>query len=392
MSEWREITLGDYIKTNNESISVNYPYKRILYLDTGSITSGRIQKLQEMDLSNAPSRAKRLVRENDIVYSAVRPNQRHFGFMKNPQSNLVVSTGFIVISCDSSQLFPRYLFYYLTSDRSVEYLHSIAEGSTSAYPSLKPTDVETLRITLPPLEEQRAIAEILSALDDKIDLLHRQNQTMEALASTLFRQWFIEEAEDCWEEDSLFEAIVLLGGGTPKTSEERYWDGEIPWLSGSDISANHKSFVNSTAKTISQEGLDHSSTKLLPKFSTVITARGTVGKYCILAEPMAFSQTNYGIMPKLENCFFFTYLLIDHSVEELMSAAYGSVFDTITTRTFLEFQINIPPDYEIFVFEEQVRPYFQKMKQNQDQIQLLEKLRDTLLPKLMSGEVRVQQE
>ncbi len=104
---------------------------------------------------------------------------------------------------------------------------------------------------------------------------------------------------------------------------------------------------------------------------------------------MTFSQSNYGIKPKYDECFFFTYLLIDYSVTALQSAAYGSVFDTITTRTFKNHSINIPTFDEIQSFEDTVKPYFHRMALNQKQISTLEKLRDTLLPKLMSGAVRV---
>jgi len=260
----------------------------------------------------------------------------------------------------------------------------------SAVPTLNRNHIHPIDVVIPPLPEQRAIASVLSSLDDKIDLLHRQNKTLEAMAETLFRQWFVEEAGDEWEEDSLLKLIQLVGGGTPKTSITEYWDGDIPWLAGGDIAANHKSFVNYAEKRITEAGLNKSSAKLLPKYATVISARGTVGKYCLLAEPMAFSQSNYGILPKTESCFFFTYLLINHVVEELQSSAYGSVFDTITTATFKENKVLIPTKKEIIQFDKSISPYFQKMFINKGQIHTLEKLRDTLLPKLMSGEVRVE--
>ncbi len=389
MGEWKECNLGDVVSTNKESIGKNYPYHTILYLDTGSITRGKIDSFQEYGLSKAPSRAKRLVKNNDIVYSTVRPIQRHYGFIVNPPKNLVVSTGFSVIETKIGRAEPLFIYYFLTSDEIVETLDVIAEASTSTYPSLKPSDIETLDILLPPLPEQRTIASVLSSLDDKIDLLHRQNKTLEAMAETLFRQWFVEEAEEGWEEDSLLELIQLVGGGTPKTSRVEYWDGTIPWLSGKDISSNHKTFVTDTEKTITEDGLNNSSTKILPKYATVISARGTVGKYCLLAQPMAFSQTNYGILPKFDNCFFFTYLLINHVVEELQSSAYGCVFDTITTTTFKENKVSIPSEAEIKTFENTVLTYFNKIFQNKTQIRTLEIMRDTLLPKLMSGEVRV---
>src|SRR5690606_29052415 len=135
-----------------------------------------------------------------------------------------------------------------------------------------------------------------SSLDDKIDLLHHQNKTLEAMAETLFRQWFVEGAGD-WEEKSLLDAIELVGGGTPKTTETAYWDGDVPWLSGGDIASAHKGFITESEKKISMLGVENSSAKLLPMFSSVITARGTVGKYAMLAEPMTYSQSNYGILP-----------------------------------------------------------------------------------------------
>lgn len=278
---------------------------------------------------------------------------------------------------------PKFLFYQLTL---IDYTNL---NVGSAVPSLTVPVINEIDISLPEKDEQNEIAEVLSSLDDKIDLLHRQNQTLEQMAETLFRQWFVEEADEGWEETTLFDAIELVGGGTPKTSIEEYWNGNIKWLSGGDIASNHKSIITSSEKTITEEGLNNSSAKLLPKFSTVISARGTVGKYCIISEPMAYSQSNYGIKPKYQDCYFFTYLLINHSVEELNSAAYGSVFDTITTNTFKGLEITLPSEKEIKAFEAKVENYFFKILNNQTHIRTLTALRDALLPKLMSGEVRV---
>ncbi|MDR4499565.1 MAG: restriction endonuclease subunit S [Candidatus Scalindua sp.] len=275
---------------------------------------------------------------------------------------------------------------------SLVYMYDILRvygGDGTAVPIINKGDFENIETLLPPLPEQKAIASVLACLDDKIDLLHRQNKTLEAMAETLFRQWFVEEAKEDWEEDSLLRLVQLVGGGTPKTSILDYWDGNIPWLAGGDIASNHKSFVLNTEKRITENGLNNSSAKLLPKYATVISARGTVGKYSLLAQPMAFSQSNYGILPRIDNCFFFTYLLINYVVEELQSSAYGSVFDTITTTTFKENKVPVPTESEIRSFEDLVSLYFHKIFQNKIQIGNLEKLRDVLLPKLMSGEVRL---
>ena len=243
-------------------------------------------------------------------------------------------------------------------------------------------------ICIPPLPEQKAIAAILSSLDDKIDLLHRQNKTLEGMAETLFRQWFVD-SEMPRESKNMLDVIELIGGGTPKTEVSEYWNGDIPWLSGGDIASNHKSFIVNSEKKITNDGLNRCSAKLLPKFATVISARGTVGKYTLLSKPMAYSQSNYGILPKFKDCFFFTYLLINHTVSELQSSAYGSVFDTITTATFKNIILDVPSAEDIIKFEFLVSKFFDKKLNNQIQIQTLENLRDGLLPKLMSGEVRV---
>lgn len=301
----------------------------------------------------------------------------------------VVSQSGMKLSVKKDLLDNNFLFYFFKSDVGQHEL--LQNESQVGVPSISSplTSLKSVSILLPPLPEQKAIGSVLSSLDDKIDLLHRQNKTLEAMAETVFRQWFTEEAKEAWEEMSLIEIIQVVGGGTPKTAVEEYWDGEISWLSGGDISSSHKSFIISSEKTITELGLNNSSTKVLPQFATVISARGTVGKYCILSKPMAFSQSNYGILPKYGTCFFFTYLLINYVVAELKSSAYGSVFDTITTSTFKKNIVSVPPYSEIETFEGTISPYFQKMLTNTLQIHGLEKLRNTLLPKLMSGEVRV---
>ena len=216
--------------------------------------------------------------------------------------NIRINSGMVIIRPDPRGILPEYthqLFKYLKSDFDV-----FATGS--AQPQLPIRDLKEIIFRLPPIPEQHAVAGVLSSLDDKIDLLHRQNKTLEGMAEALWRKMFVEEAASAWQEKSLLEIIDLVGGGTPKTEVSEYWDGAVPWLSAKDITSNHKSFIVQTEKNISELGLTNSSTKVLPKYATIISARGTVGNYCILSKPMAFSQSNYGVLPKIDGCFFFT--------------------------------------------------------------------------------------
>lgn len=258
-------------------------------------------------------------------------------------------------------------------------------------PKLSQDSLNRIPLFLPTsINEREKIVSILSSLDDKIDLLHRENATLEQMAETLFRQWFVVEAKEEWEEGKLTDYIKLIGGGTPKTTEESYWNGNVCWLSGGDIANNHKGFVSDSEKHISEIGLNNSAAKLLPENALVVSARGTVGKYCLLSKPMAFSQSNYGILPMFEDCYFFTYLLVAYHIDELQSAAYGSVFDTITTKTFEGVSVLLPKETGYIVeFEKMIELYFSKMKYNNNQIQTLIQTRDGLLPRLMNKEISI---
>ena len=170
METWRKIRLGDACVTNVDSYSLKEEWKFVNYLDTGNITDNKIDSIQYIDVENdkLPSRARRKVKNDSIVYSTVRPNQRHFGIIKTQPENFLVSTGFAVIDVDADMLDAGFLYYLLTQPMLVEALHAIAEQSTSAYPSIKPSDIEDLEIDVPELDMQKKIADILGSLDRKI--------------------------------------------------------------------------------------------------------------------------------------------------------------------------------------------------------------------------------
>ena len=191
--EWREVTLGECTVINDSTYSPKEEWPFINYLDTSSISQNHVSKIQHLELGRhkVPSRARRKVHPGDIVYSTVRPNQKHFGLLKSIPENFLASTGFAVLRGRDELADTEFIYWFLTQDHIVEYLHSIGENSTSAYPSIRPSDIEQLTLSLPPLSEQRVIAHILGTLDDKIELNRRKNQTLEAMARALFKSWFV---------------------------------------------------------------------------------------------------------------------------------------------------------------------------------------------------------
>lgn len=189
MSEWKEYKLGELVTVNERSIGRNFMYEMVEYIDTSSVTENNFEQPFITTLADAPSRAKRLIRDGDTIISTVRPIQKHYGFIKKAKDNQVVSTGFAVVT--PKKIEPRFLYYFLTQAEITEFLNTIAEGGTTTFPAFRADELKGLSIFLPNLPTQTAIAEILSSLDAKIELNNKINQELENLAQTLFKQWFI---------------------------------------------------------------------------------------------------------------------------------------------------------------------------------------------------------
>ena len=365
MTNWKECKLGDVVRSNVRSVDRHYSNQAIQYLDTGSITCGKVDALQKILLKDAPSRARRLVRDKDIIYSTVRPIQRHYGFIKSPPTDLVVSTGFSVIEVNQDLADPLFIYYFLTSDEIVEALDIIAEASTSTYPSLRPEDIERLDLLLPPPEEQRAIALVLSRLDEKIDLLHRQNKTLESVAETLFRKWCIEDMRAEWKVRKLGEFFPVVTG--KKDANYSTEDGAYP-------------FFTCSQNVFKAPGYSFSGSAILLAGNGDFNIKRCVGKF------EAYQRT-YVLMPNELKYYNFLYVLIRYFLSEITGGYQGSVINFITKGMIEDFEFKAPPMLEnvLAVFDN----LYNKYDFNRSQIVKLEQLRGDLLSKLISGEVRV---
>ena len=260
---------------------------------------------------------------------------------------------------------PLFLFKWLASSIGRESLSEITIGSTQE--ALTISGLKTLELLLPPLEEQKAIAEVLSSLDDKIDLLHRQNQTLESLAQTLFRQWFIEEAKEEWE-DGTFGDLVEVSSG--KSLKRELFDDMGKY---EVLGANGK--IGKTNEWLFEEEL-------------IYTGRvGTLGNIFLIDEAKKVWLSDNTLVVKPKKYFYFIYfLMIDFQLENLN---VGSTQPLVRQSDLKNIEILLPNDEIVLRFEQQSKNIFKKINQNKKQIQTLENLRDTLLPKLLSGEVRM---
>lgn len=183
---------------------------------------------------------------------------------------------------------------------------------------------------------------------------------------------------------SYLDFAKLHSGGTPKTTKPEYWDGDLYWISAKDVSPNNKRFILSTERRISELGVSNSSAKLLPKYSTIITARGTVGNYCIIPYPMAISQSNYAFSSSFP---FYNFQVIGSLIESLKQRSYGTVFDTITTKTLQDSKIIVSDDTILDKYEQTIRNVYELILANSFESDKLVNLRDTILPRLISGRI-----
>jgi type I restriction enzyme S subunit len=302
----------------------------------------------------------------------------------------------------------RFLFYSLLRDRQ----NIISRANGAAQQNLSVSTISNFKLAKPSLKEQKRIAGILGALDEKIELNRRMNEILEKIASAIFKHWFVDfnfpnkqgkpykssggkmiDSElglisDGWKVVSLTDIFTISGGGTPNTNNESYWDGTIPFFTPRDVS--NSIYTLKTQKNITEAGLKNCNSRLYPKNTTFITARGTVGVVAIAGLSMAMNQSCYAIAGKDDLDRYFTFLQIKHSIQDLKNKTHGSVFQTITTETFNNSYTAIPSNKQITnLFELTVQPLFDQILNNSIDNEKLAQIRDSFLPRLMSGKIRV---
>ncbi|MGB4774365.1 MAG: restriction endonuclease subunit S [Daejeonella sp.] len=283
---------------------------------------------------------------------------------------------------NEGKVYPKFLFYQLTT---VDYTNL---NVGSAVPSLTVPVIEAIDILLPPIKEQTAIADILNSLDDKIDLLHRQNKTLEQLAETLFRKWFVEEAEESWEVVRLKKLGKIICGKTPSKKVSSYFNGEYPFIKIPDMHGN--TYVFESIDSLTEQGLNSQQNKTIPPKSICVSCIATVGLVVMNAKTSQTNQQINSIIPSKDICRYFIYLKMLSIKDELLAmASGGTATDNLNTGDFSKIEIQFPMENVLKEFHEIVSPMFDKIYTNQTQIRTLTHTRDTLLPKLMSGEIRL---
>ena len=362
------------------------------------------------------------LRAGDVVFT--KDSERHDdigvpALVRDDVDNLVCGYHLAMLRPLHNSTLGSYLFYAMQIGNVQNQFRAYANGVTRF--ALRKNDILRVEIPLPSLPKQQAIAHVLGSLDEKIEANRCMNETLEAIAQTIFKDWFVDfgpvrakqanrrqflpqhilslfpdrlvdseigKIPSGWKVGQFMSFFELLSGGTPRTSESRFWNGQIPWASIADLKSNG-TWLNQTQKFITEQGLDNSSAKLLPKGATIITVRGTVGRVAIAGKEMTTNQSCFALRALPEISEFWVYLQLLFFVGVLKSNAHGSVFDTITKTTFKQLLISFPPIELIGEFHKVVSNMFERILINDQEIETLSEIRDTLLPKLILGELRI---
>jgi type I restriction enzyme S subunit len=292
----------------------------------------------------------------------------------------VISQSQFRVRCNDKVL-PEYLVYYFHTPIGQHKL--LSNASQVGVPALaRPSSTfQQIEVVLPELSIQKRVVEIISTIQKKIANNQELNDNLQQQAAALFSSLYDRSNTEVGFTD----LIQILGGGTPKTGENTYWNGNIAFFTPKDVGTPYTLI---TEKTISKEGLSHCNSRLYPVNTVFVTARGTVGKVGMSGVPMAMNQSCYALVGK-ETHQLLVYFYTLKAVDRLKHKASGAVFDAITTRDFESEQIMKLSDDDATAFLRVAEPMFQEVLNNNIENLRLSTLRDSLLPKLMSGEIDV---
>lgn len=393
MTEWQKIRLGEIVKTNQSTYSPKENWQFVNYLDTGNITVNKINEIQYIDSAKdkLPSRARRKVKTNSIIYSTVRPNQLHYGIIKEQPDNFLVSTGFAVIDVDCDKAVPDFIYYALTKQDVTEQLQAIAEQSVSAYPSIKPSDIENLEFTLPDGKTQERIVSILSTIDEKIKENNAINNNLEQQMQALFNEYL--SSNKFYDLTTVKDVVLSANTGADAIQKAPIvdYDTGIRCIRVGDMT-NNRSFHDWGFTKVTDDVFKRYQ---LHKDDIVVTRTASLGLNTIISEDLPAVYNN-GLIRLTVNTsnVLPLYLFRQFQTEDFSNyiaciESETSVRPNMKINYLLKYEFVLPPITKQNEIIALLTPMLNQQNNLIVENKHLEALRDTLLSKLMSGELDV---
>ncbi len=412
-----KLFIGDGYRAKNEELSNSgLPFAR-----AGNINGGfNFKDADRFPEQNLARVGNKISQPGDVVFTS-KGTVGRFAFVQPGTPRFVYSPQLCFWrSLDHKQIDPRFIYYWMFArEFSVQFKGVAGQTDMAEYVSL--TDQRRMHITLPPPPEQRAIAHILGTLDDKIELNRRMNETLEAMARAIFKSWFVDfdpvrakaegrdpglpkdivdlfpdrfvdselgEIPQGWEVATISDLANVVGGSTPSTKEPSYWEsGMHHWATPKDLSKLSVPVLLETERKITDVGVTQISSGLLPAGTVLLSSRAPIGYLAIAEVPVAINQGFIAMTPKKRASNLFLLLWAFFAHDDILSRANGSTFQEISKTNFRPIGLVVPPAGIMWAFDDTVRPFYGRIVKNEGESRTLATLRDTLLPKLLSGEV-----
>ena len=385
--DWQEVKLGEVAEINPyENIAKNIKAKKVLMK---SLIPYR-KKIYHYDSGTYNGGSK--FKNGDSLIASITPclENGKTGFVDflNEDEIGFGSTEFIVIREKKNITSEHFLYYLSTSPEFRETAIKSMTG-TSGRQRVQTNEIINYNFSLPPLPEQKAIAEVLSSLDDKIDLLQKQNQTLENIAQTLFRKYFIQNKKKDWEIGKVSQLVKILSGGAFKSSSF-VENGKYRLITIKNVQDGYLDLANTDYLEKIPEKIPKYC--LLSKGDMLLSLTGNVGRCCLVTtDDLLLNQRVAKLEAKEKRDWVFTYIFFRQPLIQKMlkDMSKGTAQANLSLIETADIKIQIPPEKLLKLFSEIATPFLKKVLKNKTQIQTLEKLRNSLLPKLISGKIRV---
>ena len=412
MTEWKTYRLGDICKRvcsggTPKSTESTYYDGNIPWLNTKEINFNRIYSTERcITQKGLDNSSAKWIDANCVIVAMYGATAAKVAINKIP---LTTNQACCNLSIDKKNADYHYVYYWLCANYTE--LASLANGG--AQQNLNAQQIKDFEISLPSLEEQRRIAGILSAIDDKIENNRRINTNLELQAKALYKQWFVdfefpnEEGKpykssggkmldselgpipEEWSVGKLEDIGDIIGGGTPsKAVAEYYTKNGIAWITPKDLSVSHSKFTAKGETDITELGYKNSSAKIMPRGSVLFSSRAPIGYISIAKNDICTNQGFKSVVPN-NGCTAFVYYFLLSNTENIESKATGSTFKEASGALMKSLDLVIPSEDILEKFENIMSPIFESQENFEAENETLATLRDTLLPKLMSGELKI---
>ena len=401
MEEWIRCNSGDVCNTISDTYRGDA--EKVVLVNTSDVLDGKCLNHQKSPNKDLKGQFKKTFQRDDILYSEIRPANKRFAYIDFDGTDYIASTKLMVIR-HKENIIPQFLYYIITSQAVIEELQMLAESRSGTFPQITFTELANQPIKLPPLSEQAKIVRFLKSLDDKIEVNRRINDNLEHQAQALFKSWFVDfepfkdgeflESElgmipNGWRVGTLNELGDIIGGSTPSKAKPEYYTNDgIAWLTPKDLSISQRKFTSKGEIDITQEGYESCSTKLMPKGSVLFSSRAPIGYITIAKNDICTNQGFKSVIPKFAGTAFL-YCFLKESTQEIENKATGSTFKEASGALMKSLPAIIPEKAVLDDFENLLSPLFYQQEVVEEENTLLSSLRDSLLPRLMSGELNV---